>query len=68
MPSREMQKKIDFFMTPYNKTKSAQKYMTFQNDEDMCRASNDETTNENWNRLSNLILSKDNKTFRKTLL
>eukprot|EP00345_Euplotes_harpa_P012346 CAMPEP_0168333372 /NCGR_PEP_ID=MMETSP0213-20121227/9573_1 /TAXON_ID=151035 /ORGANISM="Euplotes harpa, Strain FSP1.4" /LENGTH=167 /DNA_ID=CAMNT_0008337693 /DNA_START=76 /DNA_END=579 /DNA_ORIENTATION=+ len=63
-PNKDVQKKIDYFMTPYNKSKPIQKHMNFDEES----PTQIKPTKNMWNKISDLIFSKDKKDFRKTLL
>ena len=67
MPNKQMQKKIDYFLTPYNKHKMITKFMSFENLNKDADQNLSETSKEKWNKISNLILGKDKKAFRKAL-
>ena len=66
LPDSKTQKKMDYLLTPYNKSKNIQKHMWFEDDE----IETDSLSNQkvSWNTISKLILSKNKKNFRKTLL
>ena len=64
-PSQDTQKKIDYFLTPYNKSKMTTRYMNF-NERDP-KIPSDVTSKEKWNKISKLILNQDKHSFRNTL-
>ena len=67
VPSKKIQKKIDYFLTPYNKHKMFTKYMSFGGFGKEWNQNLSENWKEKWVRISHLILGSDKKAFRKTL-
>ena len=68
LPNKLTQMKLDYLLTPYNDTKYIYKFMNF-NDEDSTQDMNiEEVSKERWNKISKIVLNKNKKVFRKTLL
>lgn len=53
LPSDNLQKKIDYFFTPYNRKLAFNKHMSFENEAE-----------REWTDLTNFILKEDKATFR----
>lgn len=65
VPNNDIQKKIDYFITPYNRTRVITKFMSF-NDKDKSQPA-DLSSKEKWKKISKLILNQDLYSLRKTL-
>lgn len=52
VPTNEVQKKMDYFFTPYNRSLPYEKYMKFDSD------------GEEWKEITDFILDNDKDTFR----
>ena len=63
MEKEEIEKKVNFFYSPYNKPNinknEEQKYMSFDTDKEMLK--------RDWSIISSMILAKNNRRFSKTV-
>jgi hypothetical protein len=65
VPSNATQKKIDYFITPYNQMRDFTKFMSFNNNEEEEPAN--PSSKEMWKKISSLILNQDVYSLRRTL-
>lgn len=64
-PDSKTQRKIDYFITPYNDVKVVNKFMSFNERENLL--SSDISSKEKWKKISTMILSQDKHSLRDTL-
>lgn len=64
-PDLKTQRKIDYFITPYNDVKVVTKYMSFNERENLF--SSDISSKDKWKKISTMILNQDKHSLRDTL-
>ena len=68
LPNKQTQKKIDYLLTPYNQTNYIYKFMSFWEDCESNEGNSESLSAQRWNKISKLVLNKNKKAFRKTLM
>ena len=66
VPDNDVQKKIDYFITPYNKVKVVTKFMSFNDKEEKPQEEPD--SHEKWKKISTMILNQNKHSLRNTLM
>lgn len=70
IPDNKMQRKIDYFITPYNKTLHYDKHMRFDEKAQHLNRSIDfsDSSNHEWTRLMNFVINEEKNIFRHSLV
>ena len=56
------------YLTPYNDSKYIFKFMSFNEENGDSFVNLEESSKERWNKISKIVLNKNKKVFRKTLM
>lgn len=68
LPKKTTQMKMDYLINPYNEAKYVYKHMSFHDDDGRLEMDAAEASRDRWNKISKLVLAKNKKSFRGTLM